>query len=146
MSRRDGFYDVVNPTGGTEADVNDRDRFFVRGQLLFEPNDALSFRLIARLFRRATNPAAAPSISTARPSRTIGDLNDPACRAPGRRRPADGNNIINVLRDLGQPLVAVQRSLQPRTSTSAPGRTYRRRDRGLGHLARGRTGISAAPT
>ena len=26
--------------------VNDRDRFFVRGQLLFEPNDALSIRLI----------------------------------------------------------------------------------------------------
>ncbi len=33
-------------TGGTEDRVNDRDRFFVRGQLLFEPNDALSFRLI----------------------------------------------------------------------------------------------------
>ena len=39
---RDGFYnDVTNNT-----DVNDRDRYLVRGQLLFEPNADLSFRLI----------------------------------------------------------------------------------------------------
>src|SRR6476661_6091590 len=44
--RRAGYYHVVNPTGGVEGDVNDRDRYFVRGQLLFEPNDAISFRLI----------------------------------------------------------------------------------------------------
>ena len=45
---RDGFYhDVTN--GGT---VNDRDRFFVRGQLLFEPNSNVSFRLIGDYSRR----------------------------------------------------------------------------------------------
>ena len=39
---RDGFYnDVTNNT-----DVNDRDRYLVRGQLFFEPNADLSFRLI----------------------------------------------------------------------------------------------------
>ena len=45
-TRRDGFYRVVNPTGGTESRVNDRNRFFVRGQFLYEPNDALSVRVI----------------------------------------------------------------------------------------------------
>ncbi|MDZ4308558.1 MAG: TonB-dependent receptor [Allopontixanthobacter sp.] len=39
--KRDGFYtDVTNDT-----DVNNRDRYLVRGQLLFEPNDALDARL-----------------------------------------------------------------------------------------------------
>src|SRR5205085_10075037 len=44
--RRDGFYNVVSPAGGTEGDVNDRNRYFIRGQLLFEPSDSLSIRLI----------------------------------------------------------------------------------------------------
>ena len=40
--KRDGFYqDTTNNT-----DVNDRNRYFVRGQLLFEPTDDISFRLI----------------------------------------------------------------------------------------------------
>ena len=39
---RDGFYnDITN--GGT---INNRDRYLVRGQLLFEPNDDLSIRLV----------------------------------------------------------------------------------------------------
>ena len=45
-NRRDGFFNVVNAAGGTESSVNDRNRAFVRGQLLFQPNDALSVRLI----------------------------------------------------------------------------------------------------
>ena len=41
-NRRDGF--ITNPiTGGK---VNDRDRWFVRGQLLFQPSSNLSIRLI----------------------------------------------------------------------------------------------------
>lgn len=40
--KRDGLItDVISG-----RDVNDRDRYLVRGQLLFEPNDGLSFRLI----------------------------------------------------------------------------------------------------
>src|SRR5688572_20397237 len=47
-AKRDGFYDdVVNDT-----DVNDRDRFFVRGQLMYEPNDDLNVRLIADYSKR----------------------------------------------------------------------------------------------
>ena len=41
--RRDGF--IKNATPG-EADINDRDRYLVRGQLLIEPNDSLKLRLI----------------------------------------------------------------------------------------------------
>lgn len=40
--QRDGF--LTNPTLGTES--NNRDRFTLRGQLLYEPNDDISIRLI----------------------------------------------------------------------------------------------------
>ncbi|WP_438727344.1 TonB-dependent receptor [Parasphingorhabdus sp. DH2-15] len=42
-NRRDGFFDIVN----LDEEINDRDRFNARGQLLFEPNDDLKFRFIA---------------------------------------------------------------------------------------------------
>jgi len=40
---RDGYMDILN-TGGQ---LNDRDRWDLRGQLLWEPSESLSFRLIA---------------------------------------------------------------------------------------------------
>ncbi|MEX6800325.1 hypothetical protein AB2D13_33670, partial [Pseudomonas aeruginosa] len=43
---RNGFYKNVAAANGSESRVNDRDRYFVRGQLLFKPTDTLSFRLI----------------------------------------------------------------------------------------------------
>lgn len=45
---RDGYYDDET----NDTDVNTRDRYLVRGQLLFEPNDALSVRLIGDYSRR----------------------------------------------------------------------------------------------
>ena len=41
--KRDGFLDDVISGG----DYNDRNRYLVRGQLLYQPNDDLSVRLIA---------------------------------------------------------------------------------------------------
>jgi iron complex outermembrane recepter protein len=41
--QRDGF--IRNATPG-EADINDRERYLIRGQLLIEPNDAIKLRLI----------------------------------------------------------------------------------------------------
>ncbi|MEO6718099.1 MAG: TonB-dependent receptor [Novosphingobium sp.] len=41
-NRRDGF--ILNPVTGGK--INDRDRWFVRGQLLFQPSEGLSVRLI----------------------------------------------------------------------------------------------------
>ena len=63
--RRDGFYDVINAAGGTESRVNNRNRLFTRGQLLFEPNDALSIRLIGDYTRRDESCCGAVYISTA---------------------------------------------------------------------------------
>ena len=76
---------VVNPTGGTESRVNDRDRFFVRGQLLFEPNDELSFRLIGDYTKRDESCCGAVYLdrgdqSADRQSQQPGDA------APRRRR------------------------------------------------------------
>ncbi|HEU0135310.1 MAG TPA: TonB-dependent receptor plug domain-containing protein, partial [Allosphingosinicella sp.] len=50
--KRDGFYKVENPQAGTERRVNDRDRYFVRGQLLFEPSDNFEIRLIGDYTKR----------------------------------------------------------------------------------------------
>jgi outer membrane receptor protein involved in Fe transport len=44
--RRDGFYDVVNPTGGTEGDVNDRDRSSCAASCCTSRTTDLSIRLI----------------------------------------------------------------------------------------------------
>ena len=40
--KRDGFYNDTN----NNRDINNRDRYFLRGQLLFEPTEALTIRLI----------------------------------------------------------------------------------------------------
>ena len=60
VTQRDGFLKVINAANGTEKRVNDRDRYFVRGQLLYEPTDALSVRLIGDYSHR-NEAAAAPS-------------------------------------------------------------------------------------
>ncbi|HYN46087.1 MAG TPA: TonB-dependent receptor plug domain-containing protein, partial [Allosphingosinicella sp.] len=122
-SRRDGFYNVVNPTGGTEGDVNDRNRYFVRGQLLFEPNDDLSIRIIADYTNRDESCCGAVYLDRAT-NPLIGNLNEPATpiRVGGVENP-NGNSIINVLRDLGQPLAGFSNPYG-RNLYISPGRTY----------------------
>lgn len=41
-NRRDGFFDIVN----LDEEINDRQRYNVRGQLVYRPTDDLKFRLI----------------------------------------------------------------------------------------------------
>ncbi len=54
--KRDGFVeDVVS-----NRDVNDRNRWLLRGQLLFEPSDNLSFRVIGDYAKRDEECCAAP--------------------------------------------------------------------------------------
>jgi outer membrane receptor protein involved in Fe transport len=122
--QRDGFYHVANPTGGTENRVNDRDRVFVRGQLLFEPNDALSFRLIGDYSNRNESCCGAVYLDRAT-TPSIGNLNEPAnpLLVGGVTNP-DGNNIINVLRDLGQPLAGFSNPYS-RTIYISPGRSFK---------------------
>ena len=57
--KRDGF--LINALG---EDVNDRDRYMVRGQLLFEPGDVVSVRLIADYQKSDEKCCDAVSLST----------------------------------------------------------------------------------
>lgn len=42
FNRRDGFFDIVN----LDEEINDRQRYNIRGQLVYRPTDDLKFRLI----------------------------------------------------------------------------------------------------
>ncbi|NOU02256.1 MAG: TonB-dependent receptor [Novosphingobium sp.] len=106
-SKRDGFYnDTVNG-----RDVNNRDRYFVRGQLLFEPSDATTLRLIGDYSRKSEECCAAVYLDSAF-NPLIGGLNDPA-----------QNNIVRVLTDLGQPAAAMSNPFSRNIWVSS-GRTF----------------------
>jgi outer membrane receptor protein involved in Fe transport len=112
--KRDGFYNDIN----NKTDVNDRDRYFVRGQLLFEPTSDLSLRLIGDFTKRDEKCCGAVYVDRSF-NPAIGDLNNPATPING----TNGNNIINVLRDLGQTLNAFQNPFS-RNIYVTPGRSY----------------------
>jgi outer membrane receptor protein involved in Fe transport len=117
--KRDGFY--RDPANSTR--VNDRDRYFIRGQLLFEPNDELSVRLIGDYTKRDEKCCAAVFLGNDVVP-TIGNLNNPATPlVVGGAINPNGNNIVNVLRDLGQDLSRFQNAYSRIISVS-PGRTY----------------------
>ncbi len=114
--RRDGFYqDTTNNT-----DVNDRDRYFVRGQLLFEPTEDISFRLIGDYTYRNEKCCAATYVG-ASVNPFIGNLNTPS--SAGVAPTATSNNIVNVLRDLGQPIASFNQGYD-RTIYVSPGRSF----------------------
>lgn len=106
-AKRDGFYDDVN----NDTDVNDRDRYFVRGQLLFEPSSDLSFRLIGDYTSRDEKCCAATYVDRS-VNPLVGGLNDPA-----------QNNIIRVLTALGQDPAAFNQGYS-RDISVTPGRSY----------------------
>lgn len=120
--KRDGFY----KDDTTGRDVNTRDRYFLRGQLLFEPNDDLSIRLIADYTSRKEACCAATYVDgTVNPY--IGNLNN---LATPLNNPA-ANNIINVLRDLGQPLSSFSQGYGRKISIS-PNRLFNGRTKDYG--------------
>lgn len=121
--KRDGFYrDETNDT-----DVNNRNRYFLRGQLLLEPNDNLTVRLIGDYTWRKEKCCAAIFVdSSVNPY--IGNLNELAepLLQPGAssaRVNDGGNNIVNVLRDLGQPLASFNQGYS-RNIHVTPGRSF----------------------
>ena len=114
--KRDGFYrDDQNG-----RDINNRDRYFLRGQFLFEPTDALSVRLIADYTFRTEECCAATYVDPS-VNQFIGDLNTPS--TAGVASTATSNNIINVLRDMGQPLAAFNQGFGRKVSVS-PDRVF----------------------
>lgn len=80
---RDGFYNDVN----NDTTVNNRDRYLVRGQLLFEPSDTLNFRLVADYSKKDEACCAAtfvqPEFARSRGS-ARGSIPSPAPRADRR--------------------------------------------------------------
>jgi len=118
--KRDGFYhDYTNNT-----DVNDRNRYFVRGQLLFEPSSDISFRLIGDYTHRDEKCCAATYVDRS-VNPTIGNLNDPVASVnAGLAAGSNGNNIVNVIRDLGQPLNLVNQAGYSREVSVSPGRSF----------------------
>jgi len=116
-NKRDGFY--YDPANNT--DVNNRNRYFVRGQLLFEPSSDLKIRLIGDYTRRKEKCCAATYVDRS-VNPYIGNLNDPAL--PLATNLAGGNNIVNVLTALGQPLNLLQSPGYSRTISSSKGRGF----------------------
>ncbi|MBN8844696.1 MAG: TonB-dependent receptor [Sphingomonadales bacterium] len=114
--KRDGFLRDTN----NNRDVNNRDRYFLRGQLLFEPTDALSVRLIADYTYRDEECCGATYVSQS-VNPYIGNLNNPS--TVGVAPTATTNNIINVLRDLGQPLAGFNQGYDRNISVT-PGRSF----------------------
>ena len=104
--KRDGFLeDVVSG-----RDVNDRDRYLLRGQLLFQPNDDLSFRLIGDFAKRDEECCAAPFL----PANDINVINGEVVRGP---------SIIKTIVDgLGG---RIQDDPFERRVSITPGRSYR---------------------
>ncbi|UZK66752.1 TonB-dependent receptor [Sphingomonas sp. M1-B02] len=114
--KRDGFYgDPAN-----NKRVNDRDRYFVRGQLMFEPSSDISFRLIGDYSKREEACCGATYVSAAM-NPYVGNLNNPA--TPLTTGLATGNNIINVLTALGQDPAAFNQRYSRNLSVTR-GRSY----------------------
>lgn len=123
--KRDGFYnDTAN-----NVQVNNRDRYFIRGSVLIEPTSDISIRLIGDYSNRSEACCAATYVD-ASVNPFIGNLNNPA--TPLTTGLPNGNNIINVLRDLGQNTAAFNQGYSRNISVT-PGRGYggKTRDWGL---------------
>jgi outer membrane receptor protein involved in Fe transport len=117
--RRDGFYNDIN----NDIKVNNRNRYFLRGQMLFEPSDTLSIRFIADYTNRDERCCGAVYVNRDI-NPLIGNLNEPATPlAVGGVINPNGNNIINVIRDLGQNLAAFSNAYS-RNIYVTPGRSY----------------------
>jgi len=121
--KRDGFYtDVVNGT-----DVNNKDRYLVRGQLLFEPNDGLTVRVIGDYSKKDESCCAATFVQPefAQRARVSPGLDPFALPQPGAPALTSTQNpIIPILLGLGQNPAALNQSTFNRDIYVTPGRTY----------------------
>nr|WP_247711675.1 TonB-dependent receptor [Qipengyuania aurantiaca] len=121
--QRDGFYnDVVNDT-----DVNNRDRYLVRAQALFEPSEDLSFRLVGDYSKKDEACCAAtfvqPEVAPlARVSPGFDPFTRPVAGSPALA--STGNPIVNVLLGLGQDPRAFTQSTYDRDIYVTEGRSY----------------------
>ena len=123
--KRDGFYTDVN----NNTDVNDRDRFLVRGQLLFEPQDTLSIRLTGDYSKKDEACCAAtfvqPSFAPlARVSPGLDPFTRPTTGPALTATGPAGNPITNILLGLGQNPLGLSQDTFNRDIYVTPGRSY----------------------
>ena len=119
---RDGFYRVDNPVGETESRVNDRDRLFVRGQLLYEPTDTLEIRLIGDYTTREESCCGAVWVD-------VREKFDPTPSAVPNTNPEGdfairNNRIVDILTSLGETFPSLGDPYD-RVISVTPGRTFR---------------------
>ncbi|MBX7500530.1 TonB-dependent receptor [Qipengyuania sp. YG27] len=120
--QRDGFYnDVVN-----DVKVNDRDRYLVRAQLLFEPTSDLSFRLVGDYSKKDEACCAATFVQPDfAPLARVSPGLDPFTRPDGGPAlTSTSNPIVPILLGLGQDPRALTQSTFNRDIYVTPGRTY----------------------
>lgn len=111
--QRDGF--IKNATPG-EPDINDRDRFLVRGQFLIEPNDAMKFRLIADYSERKENCCGGVLLN---PVRNLS-------RGPDGFPVASANTLLSILQVLGAAHQVAPAGVSfVRAQSTTPGVDYR---------------------
>ena len=117
-SRRDGFLTLVDTAGTPIGDTNNRNRYFLRGQLLIEPSSDLSIRLIADYTKRDESCCGAVYIGTSEETGT----------GPGDVTVSPTNRIASLLSVLGThfPNGATPYTQDPyqRRVSITPGREY----------------------
>ncbi|MBX7527982.1 TonB-dependent receptor [Qipengyuania vesicularis] len=125
--QRDGFYNDV--TNGT--DINNRDRYLVRAQALFEPNEDISFRLVGDYSKKdeaccaATfvQPEFAPLARVSGP--TFDGFTYPAAGTPALTDFGPGGNpIAAILVGMGNDPRALTQSTFDRDIYPTAGRSY----------------------
>jgi outer membrane receptor protein involved in Fe transport len=117
--KRDGFLkDVISGRR-----INDRDRYLLRGQLLFEPNTDLSVRLIADYTRRDEECCGAiygPLINYVRdPGTPVGQIGNVTTI------PAPFAALLRTLKDPAGNPVFINDDIKKRQTAITPGRDYR---------------------
>jgi outer membrane receptor protein involved in Fe transport len=139
-NKRDGFYRNVTAANGSESRVNDRDRYFVRGQLLFKPSDAISVRLIGDYTRRNESCCGAVYYGqqeTQVPAGTVvttNATNGSTVNTTGAVQYNGSNRIVDILRRQGAayPLAGTFPDPFNRQVAVTPGQTYRNKTKDYG--------------
>ncbi|CAN5427496.1 TonB-dependent receptor [soil metagenome] len=109
---RDGFYyDTVNKT-----DYNDRNRYFIRGQLLFEPSADFSVRLIGDYTHRDEKCCGAVYIDTS-------EKIDPTPGVPGDYALSPTNRVVDIMKSMGAVFPSAGDPYNRRIANTA-GRAY----------------------
>ncbi|TMM46164.1 TonB-dependent receptor [Qipengyuania marisflavi] len=119
---RDGFYNDV--TNGVK--INDRDRYLVRAQMLFEPTDDISFRLVGDYSKKDEACCAATFVQPDfAPFARVSPGLDPFTRpTDGPALTSTGNPIVPILLGLGQDPRALNQSTFNRNIYNTPGRSF----------------------